>query len=218
MPAGPSPPASRLRSPSHRLTWRCVPLPVSAQHPGRERRPPPVPLRHRAHRLADEHGGVGGGDRVARRDRQLELALGVLRMELLQVAGPAPRIVCDQVERELVVARRARCRCSRDPRARARTRRRRAAVPTENSNSNAARTEARGRRAGSAMRRANARGTRGERLARPAVYWSTGAHAQPGIAASGDGGRGVGAQPQVAARPVDVAGHAARTGRSTSRR
>ena len=62
-----------------------MPLPVSLSTRGANDAFHPCRFADRAHRLADEDGDVGGRDRLARRDRQLELALGVLGMELLQV-------------------------------------------------------------------------------------------------------------------------------------
>ena len=70
--------------------------------PRRERRDPPVSARDRTHRLPKHHRRVSGGHRIARPDRQLELTVGVLGMELLQRQTlRLDRL--DQVERERVV-------------------------------------------------------------------------------------------------------------------
>jgi hypothetical protein len=55
----------------------------AGDHRGRERDPQAVPLRDGPDRLAHQHALVGGADRAGRRDRDLELAGRVLRVELV---------------------------------------------------------------------------------------------------------------------------------------
>ena len=61
-----------------------MPLPVSALHRGANETTPVTPG-HGSDRLTHHHRGVGGGHGFARRDRELELAVGVLGVELLQL-------------------------------------------------------------------------------------------------------------------------------------
>ena len=86
-PYGPSPPANRLRAVARHATGararRCRPGPAITAGANEARSP--CRRGDRADRLAHQHAAVGGGHRVERRDRDLELAVGVLGVQLLDL-------------------------------------------------------------------------------------------------------------------------------------
>ena len=102
IPAGPSPPASRLRSPSQRLMWRCVPLPVSLSTRGANDtfHPCRFATARTVSRTRMATSAAATGSRGAIDSSNWPSAYSGWNCCR---SRPCASIVCDQVERELVV-------------------------------------------------------------------------------------------------------------------
>ena len=182
MPAAPSPPASRLRSPSHRLTCRCVPLPVSAATWGANETTSPCRL---ATARAVWRTTIAASAAATGSRGPIDISNWPSAYSGCSCcrSRPCASIVVSRSSANSWLRTRAMslypgpsCAGSNPPSSRR--------IPTENSNSNAARTDSPRLRYASAMRRANARGHAANGC--PSCWnWSTGAHAHPGSAASG---------------------------------
>src|SRR6185295_14085400 len=189
IPAGPSPPESRLRWPSHMERWRWTPLPVSASTRGANDVTHPCrwATARTVCRTIIAASAAPTGSRGAMDTSNCPSAYSGWNC---CTPNPCASIVVIRSSVKAWLATSAMSLYpgpvwagSNDPSSRRR--------PIENSNSNAARTDRSRVPNPLAMRLANARG-------QPAngspscVYWSTGAHAHPGIAASGTTAAGSG--------------------------